>query len=215
MKNSNKSKTAQGLVDQPMSDSIIAIGPGGFGLKLDIVPNSPEPEKSSDRFGNRISLIVAESTNDVQTESPFVTSIEGTDTDEWPPSPPLQDFSIEPRQDQTLLLAVGMAGRSHWSASIAANNNSSLEFDMACRLRSSPSFLGSTFQLADDCQFEPCSESRIVISLGNEKIECVSDNATIECNDCNQFSVVAKHPKFEKEITVQWKFLMRRLASQE
>ena len=52
---------------------------------------------------------------------PLLESIEGTATDDWPPSPPLQSLSIETLPDgRRVALLVGMAGRSHWSASIEA-----------------------------------------------------------------------------------------------
>jgi hypothetical protein len=44
-------------------------------------------------------------------------------------------------------MAVGSAGRSHFSASISAVG-ASLRFEMACRLREPPEWLGSTYESA-------------------------------------------------------------------
>ena len=44
----------------------------------------------------------------------LLTSVEGTAHNRWPPSPPLQSLAIEERGEQTVALAVGMAGGAHW-----------------------------------------------------------------------------------------------------
>ena len=81
-------------------------------------------------------------------------SLEGDDRDRWPPTPPLQQLTRETRGNSTVLLGVGMAGRSHWSVSILADGNRLL-FDAACRVRGEPGFLGSTFELPSDVKLSP------------------------------------------------------------
>ncbi len=77
-------------------------------------------------------------------------SEEGTPNNRWPPSPPLQSLAIEERGEQTVALAVGMAGGAHWSASIETLPEPlALRFDYACRLNEEPAFLGSTFRIAE------------------------------------------------------------------
>ena len=70
-------------------------------------------------------------------------SVEGTPEDEFPPSPPLQSLSIEElAPGRRAALLVGMAGRSHWSASIeAVPGIAALVFDIACRVANDPSLL--------------------------------------------------------------------------
>jgi hypothetical protein len=76
-------------------------------------------------------------------------SVEGTADDEWPSSPPLQSLSIEElAPGRRAALLVGMAGRSHWSASIEAiPGRTALVFDIACRLGTGRAIaaLGSTY----------------------------------------------------------------------
>ena len=64
-------------------------------------------------------------------------SCEGSAEDEWPPSPPLQPVHIAAREgNRQVALLVGMAGKSHWSASIELDPTlGSLVFDVACRRR--------------------------------------------------------------------------------
>jgi hypothetical protein len=80
-------------------------------------------------------------------------SEEGTPMEAWPASPPFQSLHIEDREDgRTLALLVGMAGKSHWSASIEIENRAGepacVSFDVACRVRAGEAGpLGSTYRL--------------------------------------------------------------------
>lgn len=76
-------------------------------------------------------------------------SIEGANDESWPPSPPLQSLQRHaPEGQPPVVLLVGMAGASHWSATVAADGNHIL-FDVACRLSSQPVWLGSSYRLSD------------------------------------------------------------------
>jgi hypothetical protein len=98
-----------------------------------------------DRFGHRISAVNAHGELTLLLES-----IEGSGTDDWPPSPPLQSLHIEPLPNgRRAALLVGMAGRSHWSASIeAAQESAEILFDLACRHSASSKQLGSRYRAA-------------------------------------------------------------------
>jgi hypothetical protein len=79
---------------------------------------------------------------------PLLASAEGTDEEDWPPSPALQHATTagEPGEETALLL-VGMAGTSHYSASVESDaGQGSLVFDVACRVREHPRRLGSTYR---------------------------------------------------------------------
>ena len=80
---------------------------------------------------------------------PLLESVEGTPSDDWPASPPLQ--SLQRRRScrtAAAALLVGMAGRSHWSASVEAGPRpAALVFDIACRHTQRPSaWLGSRYR---------------------------------------------------------------------
>ena len=92
--------------------------------------------RSGDRFAHSILL-------DGQ---PVATSLEGGDADDWPPSPPLQQLSIEDLGNGPVGLLVGMAGRSHWSLSVELQGNE-VVFDAACRIRGDGGELGSHYRL--------------------------------------------------------------------
>lgn len=62
-------------------------------------------------------------------------SVEGSPEDDWPPSPPFQSLNVERRDDRFVALLVGMAGKSHWSASAAIDPLlPCVHFDVACRV---------------------------------------------------------------------------------
>lgn len=78
----------------------------------------------------------------------LLTSVEGSGEEPWPASPPLQELHVESRgEDRCVALLVGRAGGSHWSMSVEADPAAErLTFDIACRLRTMPQWLGSTYQ---------------------------------------------------------------------
>lgn len=75
-------------------------------------------------------------------------SVEGTADDAWPPSPALQQLSVENRsQKRQVALMVGMAGQSHWSVSIENEpQERKLIFDVACRIAEPSSDLGTQYR---------------------------------------------------------------------
>lgn len=91
-------------------------------------------------------------------EQLLLESVEGTADDEWPPSPPLQSLSIEElAPGRRAALLVGMAGRSHWSASIEAiPGRTALVFDVACRSNATSAALRCTYQSHDGQEGAPC-----------------------------------------------------------
>lgn len=68
--------------------------------------------------------------------------------DRWPRSPALQEVSAG-GGDRPVLLAVGSAGRSHFSASVAADPSrpDTVLVEVACRVHERPEWLGSTYRL--------------------------------------------------------------------
>jgi hypothetical protein len=84
-------------------------------------------------------------------------SLEGDANQPWPPSPPIQQLSIETIDGRPTALAVGGAGRGHWSLSGTPElgQPSAIRFELACRCGESTAFLGSTYRLAEALVVEP------------------------------------------------------------
>jgi hypothetical protein len=119
--------------------SLESVSPSGHVLRVVL-------EQAADRVGHRIEVLVPR-----VADSPSILaelrSLEGTSHELWPPSPPLQSCSLqEIRPGQIAAFLVGMAGKSHWSASIeAVPSQGVVVFDVACRVPQMPDWLGSTY----------------------------------------------------------------------
>ncbi len=108
--------------------------------------------RHADRVGHEIWL---RANTDWQ---PVLISSEGTPQEDWPASPPLQSAAVEQREPGApLALLVGMAGKSHWSASVVPDAASDrLQFELATRVRVNQiAFLGSTYRLAPGWSAQP------------------------------------------------------------
>lgn len=99
---------------------------------------------------------------------PLLESIEGDASHTWPPSPPFRDLQCRSGAGGTAFLT-GAAGKSHWSASIQATNEvsaysaaddsistgipkySHLLFEVACRFRLTPHWIGSSYRVLGEC----------------------------------------------------------------
>ena len=83
-----------------------------------------------------------------------LSSLESQGEDLWPATPPWQELHVHTQGNgEPALMLVGRAGSSHWSMSVIVDDSgTSLLFDVACRLRGTPDFLGGTYRLSGaDC----------------------------------------------------------------
>lgn len=98
--------------------------------------------KQGDRYAHRVEWF-----DDVHGAwTVAVESLEGTPDDPWPPSPPFQQLHVEERPTGRVILLVGMAGRTHWSAAVeVAADCKAITFDIATRVQVRPQRLGSAY----------------------------------------------------------------------
>ncbi|MFM7207661.1 MAG: hypothetical protein ACKO4T_13450 [Planctomycetaceae bacterium] len=70
----------------------------------------------------------------------------------WPASPPLVEISVATLPGGPAVLAVGQAGRSHYSASFTPHplEPDTLLVDAACRVRDRPMWLGTTYAVGGE-----------------------------------------------------------------
>jgi hypothetical protein len=79
----------------------------------------------------------------------------------WPPSPAWQEMVGEVHQSGPVILGIGRAGRSHWSAVWQVElSNSLVDVQVACRIHDVPERLGTTFQIAEGVPFELISSGQ-------------------------------------------------------
>jgi len=65
-----------------------------------------------DRYGHTISFVRGNE------ETACVESCEGDSTDDWPPSPPIQEIHEQQNGGGKILFLTGMAGTAHWSMTV-------------------------------------------------------------------------------------------------
>lgn len=116
-----------------------------------------------DRWSHQIFL------TDRNQQTLLLSSIEGTDEQAWPASAPLQDISQHDLPTGQAILGVGMAGKSHWSASVSVEQNTTLFFDMACLIKTAEASVGSRYAVATGVEAEMIGES-LMLQTPSSKI---------------------------------------------
>jgi hypothetical protein len=129
-------------------------------------------------------------------------SLEGDAGDAWPPSPALQQLSVQQGDGgQPCALLLGMAGKSHWSMSVEARA-STLWFDVACRLQQQPDRLGSSYRVVEQTPFQ----------IGDIPfvLESEPDEGTLVYDD-REGRVAILPPQLTKDLptTVRWRYRLR------
>lgn len=168
----------------------------GGGLRIEF-------RRSGDRFGHAIVSTRGAAAAEV------LSSIEGPVDQVWPASPPLQELHIEDRPGNVkVALLVGMAGTSHWSLSCSLDPaSSSATFDVACRAREQPIWLGSSYYPATTAVIEA---DTVTIALPEEH-GCwhVRSEHPLE-TDADCVRIAAPYPAANWPRTICWKYHVRR-----
>jgi len=148
-----------------------------------------------------------------------LSSVDAAVDQPWPLTPPWQELHVHAAADGRVLMLVGRAGKSHWSMSVTAEyDRPALIFDVACRLREPPDFLGTTYQLSrTDFLFRPNSEGEVRTELEIQptaagspslllKVDEIAGaaSATIDITD-DQLIIRAPQPT-QPHATVRWKY---------
>jgi hypothetical protein len=130
-------------------------------------------------------------------------SIEGTPDNDWPSSPAFQSLAMHAGPEgRKFALLVGMAGASHWSASIEADPAAErIVFDIACRIKQEPKWLGSSY-LAWPSDGK---ESRLVIEPAGPQSTSDISRPVIEV-EANQIRICVPHRIDPLPRTVRWKY---------
>lgn len=139
----------------------------GRGLRIDFL-------RSGDRYAHRIVGI----DGDGRTVGLMESIEDGLET-AWPSSPALQELNVE-----GVAMLIGMAGDGHWSLSVEplpGGGAPGLVFDVACRVKSLPANLTSTYRVAELVKIAVSSSSlRLATHTGEYHVQsaCV-DNAAV------------------------------------
>jgi hypothetical protein len=130
------------------------------------------------------------------------------DDPNWPPSPALQSLQLTavPGRGNVALL-LGMAGSSHWSASVEADSvGEQITFDIACRISTKPANLGSNYslQMLEDGKTARTDGPRIELITSPE-----SDAAQLSVETGEQKIVVrVATEQLSTPQTVRWRYFV-------
>ena len=92
-------------------------------------------------------------------------SIEGSEEDPWPASPPMQQMVEEcfTPGANPVLLGVGLSGNGHWSTAIETIDFKRLKFDIACKNSKSAAAFGSQYRALTHFQLSVQPTSNCVV----------------------------------------------------
>ncbi len=137
-------------------------------------------------------------------------SYEGDPSLAWPPSPVVQQLdACRTAEGMESLVAVGMAGVSHWSLAVDVDaNERAIVFDIACRLKAPADFLGSTYLV--DAPMDQVDHSTVTIGARtNDAPITVAIEALIgrvEINQSGQLVALPDSISDHLPTTVRWKY---------
>jgi len=132
---------------------------------------------------------------------PQVSSVDGIVDDPWPPSPPWQELHVHEQPERSpALMLVGRAGKSHWSMTVTvAPEQIAFVFDVACRIREMPAFLGSTYRAQWSEQSGPAAQIE-AIATGQ------AQTPPAHVDTVGEQIVVQAPCTVELPATVRWKY---------
>ncbi len=147
---------------------------------------------------------------------PVLRSVEGDDRRLWPPSPTIQQLMRQENEAGEFLAGVGMAGNSHWSLSMVVIDGEfpALEFDVACRVKADPEWLGSTYQILSGQPIQSEVGARIV--LGNHVLQVEPAANVGVCDvivDNDRLCIAARQLDGPLPRTVRWMYAISLLSS--
>ena len=186
------------------NDEIVLRSPTIGGRCLELVFS-----KIDDRWRHDLRLVNG------STHTLLLRSSEGDGQQEWPPSPPLQDLDIlGSKNGHDIVLAVGMSGKSHWSASIEPKQDA-LVFDLACLARQQPVKIGSVYEVFPDESHQAnwaVDDGMARLVLDELTVECYSATAHRACRisvDSRNLSIQPAVQSENPKISTQWSYRFR------
>lgn len=159
----------------------------------------------ADRFRHEVLITTAET-------RVMLTSLEGTDDQAWPPSPPFQE--LHTRQSSAgvdAVMLVGRAGRSHWSASIELDRSQeAVLFDVACRSSGPIHWLGSSYQWLGNA-LAVSEEGQTVLGSSDFQLDVLEGQAKVsDQGETHVLSIVPVWTVSSASQTIRWRYRIRR-----
>lgn len=144
----------------------------------------------------------------------MLSSVEGTADEWWPPSPPLQSYHCEPRPAGPIGLLVGMAGKSHWSASVETKlAEHAVGFELAVRVRTAEDlWVGSSYELGAGVVVAEESRARVVLGTRELAASIVCGAGTTLGAFGSRVLQFVPQPQDDRKtpVTLRWNYQVRR-----
>jgi hypothetical protein len=154
-------------------------------------------------------LVLAAHSAAKQRETAVLTSVEGDSHQIWPASPPLQDLNFHGLPDgRTAALAVGRAGKSHWSLAWEASRDQPLLVcDVACRVKETPGYLASTWTMADHLSVTQTGGLRIKVDNAIVLVDIEDQQFATKCEQVGRkVCLLPDSIEFDLPTTVRWRY---------
>jgi hypothetical protein len=151
----------------------------------------------------------------------IMTTCEGTPQDTWPASSPFQQIVCEEigTEKKPVLLAVGMAGKTHWSGTIEGDAmTDAIAMDFAARVNTTPDFLGSTYLIDDAWSVEQqtsadASNQSVALRHSTQDIKIVFDSIGPHIVSLNgkelKLTFQPDFPATKRNQTLRWRYVIR------
>lgn len=126
----------------------------------------------------------------------------------WPSSPPWQEVIKEYHDGLSVLMAIGRAGRSHWSGAWKTAANSFIDVEFACRVNDTPEFIGITYQLTSGATCRQIKANSVILGLYGASMRITADS---DCSiDVANDGLIRIQPNDDRSEsvprTLQWRF---------
>jgi hypothetical protein len=142
---------------------------------------------------------------------PLLQSVDGdAAATAWPPSPPLQNLHEQTVNGRPVLMGLGAAGLTHWSASFESVGDKII-CHYAARIQQAPGFVGSTYQLMPSA-VSKIREKEMSIGFPDQswfvKLVAKEGSQTSRLTDQKNSQIAVLPPQYTSTFrqTVQWKF---------
>ncbi len=154
----------------------------------------------------------------------IMTSCEGTPQDTWPASSPFQQIVREEigTEKKLVLLAVGMAGKTHWSGTVEGDAmTEAIAMDFAARVNATPDFLGSTYFIDDawTAQLQTTADAlnqSVTLTHAEQGVKLVFDSIGphLVSIDGKKLTLTfqADFPATKRNQTLRWRYVIRSVS---
>lgn len=134
--------------------------------------------------------------------------------DAWPTAPPLQQLHEQVLPAGPVVLGVGSAGTTHWSASFAVQEPGVIWCEYAARVsrtwEPASQWLGSSFLISDGWKWST-AENELTLANTTRKIhlKTLGTESQLAVNDSGRVEIAPAKDFVQRSNTIQWRLAIR------